>query len=310
MNGTLEIDTIKVGSPKTYYELIKKRKNLEIININRSSETTLSFYDKKDGDIFLMGIIMSGEAELSYNNVKRILHKNDYFHYETLEDFVNIFIPENANILVITSMNFYEDIHNGFKKFYDIMNCIEQKDSYTKRHCERVTQLAKRIGEKMGFSNKRNFNLVYGARFHDLGKIRVSDEILNKKERLNEDEFVNMRRHVEYSYEIFLNDFKHFESDFDFELMAKMILQHHERLNGSGYPKGLSGDEILLEAKIIAVCDSFDAMVTDRPYKKGKSKEDAVKELKAMSGTHYDSNVVTFLEKVLEEKYSELYENK
>jgi HD-GYP domain-containing protein (c-di-GMP phosphodiesterase class II) len=309
MDKSLEINTINVDSKNTYYNLMKRKENLEIINVHRSDRTALYFFDRKDDDHFLMVIILSGEVELTYKETKKTLKQNDYFYYEKLDDLVKMLITESANFLIITSMEFYRDMYESFKKGHEIIDLIDQKDNYTKGHCDRVTQLAAVIARKLNFSNKRFFNFTYGAFFHDLGKIKISNEILNKKGKLNEEEFAEMKKHPKYSQEIFLDNFKHLERDYDCKLISDIIIQHHERLDGSGYPMGLKSDEILLEAKIVAVCDSFDAMATDRPYKKKKSKKEALKELKELSGTKYDSDMVNYLEEVLDELYDELYQN-
>jgi HD-GYP domain-containing protein (c-di-GMP phosphodiesterase class II) len=307
MNKALEVSSLNVDSKEVFYELMKERDDLQIINIHRTSQATLYFFDKEEKKQFLFCIVMNGELDLYYKDKKEQLKRNAYFYYEQLNDLIRVEIRENANLLIVTSMKFFEDINKGFSKFYEMIDSIGEKDHYTKGHCLRVKQLAKKTGEKFGFSNQQLFHITYAAQFHDIGKIKVDDDILKKKGKLTDVEFSEMRKHVAYSAELFRDHFTFLSHDFDPDLITTTIIQHHERLDGSGYPKGLKEDEILLEAKVLAVCDSFDAMVTDRPYKAGKTREVAVNELKELSNRHYDPEVVKVFEDVLEDVFNELY---
>ena len=139
-----------------------------------------------------------------------------------------------------------------------------------------------------------HYSLALAALFHDIGKIFVPDEILNKPDRLSDDEFSYIKKHSTDS-QILLKD--KFE-----ERVGKIVEQHHERLDGSGYPNGLKGDEILIEAKIISVSDSYDAMTSDRAYKKAMSPKAAIDELKLMTGKQYDELIVLALEQILNQE--------
>lgn len=180
---------------------------------------------------------------------------------------------------------------NSIKSFLEtsstminMLSNIQAKDNYTKEHCERVYQLAKEMGLALKYHSKQIYNLNKASRFHDIGKVFIEDEILNKPTQLNVLEFERMKEHPLLCCEIILDKFD--------DEVYKIINQHHERLDGSGYPQGLKGDQIVEEAKILAICDSFDAMTTDRIYKKGMTKEDAFKELESLSGKFYDEALV------------------
>jgi len=128
---------------------------------------------------------------------------------------------------------------------------------------------------------------------HDIGKIILNDQILNKPGLLTESEWFEVRRHVETGYRIL-------ESVKEFSQLAAYVLAHHERWDGLGYPKGLKREEIPLEARIIAVADSYDAIVSGRPYRKALSKEAAIEEILKNSGTQFDPMIAkVFIEKVL-----------
>jgi HD-GYP domain-containing protein (c-di-GMP phosphodiesterase class II) len=120
---------------------------------------------------------------------------------------------------------------------------------------------------------------------HDIGKIGIEEKILNKPNKLNQEERYELIRHVEIGYRIL-------SSVNEFSEIANHVLEHHERWDGSGYPKGLKGEEISLQARIIAIADSFDAMTTDRPYRGALNEQEAIKELKRCSGTQFDPEIV------------------
>ena len=170
---------------------------------------------------------------------------------------------------------------------------IQFKDHYTGEHSLRVYELVKRMALKFGFKSKALNNFTKAAYYHDLGKVKIPDDILNKPDQLSASEFEEIKLHVQHSKEMILENFNHDVFD--------IIIQHHERYNGSGYPFGLKGEEICLEARILAVCDSYDAMITDRVYKKGKSIEIALIELRELAGILYDPEVVkVFIDMILE----------
>jgi putative nucleotidyltransferase with HDIG domain len=167
-----------------------------------------------------------------------------------------------------------------------LSNAIEANDSYTKGHTEKVAEYSLLIGHQMGFDPESIIQLEYAALLHDIGKIGISDQIINKPGKLTPDEYAIIKQHPEIGYQILR----------DIEFLAAsvpVIYQHHERPDGKGYPKGLTDESICLQAKIIAVADAFDAMVRARPYRLNPlSVEEAFQVLKESSGTQFDSLVV------------------
>jgi len=162
---------------------------------------------------------------------------------------------------------------------------IEKRDPYTAGHQRRVAKLCRAIGTEFGLDWERIQGLRMAAAIHDLGKIHVPAAILNKPGKLSDHELGIIRQHPQTAFEILKN------IDFPWPL-AEAIYQHHERLNGSGYPRGLKGDEIILEARILAVADVVESMSTFRPYRKELGIEKAILELQNNSGILYDSEVV------------------
>ncbi|WP_197075642.1 HD-GYP domain-containing protein [Leptospirillum sp. Group II 'CF-1'] len=152
-------------------------------------------------------------------------------------------------------------------------------------HSYRVARLALLIGEKMGLSDRELFVLGVGSLLHDIGKMRVPREILVKPGKLTEDEWAIMRHHPRFGNEIL----KRFPS---LAFAGPIVYQHQERWDGSGYPEGLSKDEIVPGARIFAVADSYDAMTNQRSYNSVKSAEEAVLELSFQAGILYDPLVI------------------
>ncbi|MGE5477560.1 MAG: HD domain-containing phosphohydrolase [Bacteroidales bacterium] len=162
---------------------------------------------------------------------------------------------------------------------------LEMRDPYTAGHQRRVAQLATAIGERLGLDPDRLEGLHTGALIHDLGKINVPSDFLSRPGKLSDAAFGVIKSHPDVGAEIV--------DGIDFPWpVAKMIRQHHERLDGSGYPDGLRGDDIILEARILAVADVVEAISSHRPYRPSLGIEAALKEIRDKSGSHYDPAVV------------------
>lgn len=173
-------------------------------------------------------------------------------------------------------------------------NALELRDKETEGHSERVTRFTVKMAEKIGIPKEQHVHIYRGAILHDIGKMGVSDTILLKPGSLTEREWEIMRRHPQYAYEML--------SAIDYLKPALNIPYcHHEKFDGTGYPRGLKGEEIPLEARIFAVVDVFDALTSDRPYRLAWSKQDALDYIKKESGKHFDPGVVMlFLEMICE----------
>ncbi len=169
---------------------------------------------------------------------------------------------------------------------------VESRDPYTAGHQSQVGTLSEAIGRELGLDDHRLKGLVLGASIHDLGKIAIDHEILATDERLTPAQWEVLRRHPDTGYQIV--------GRFPWPWpIAEMIRQHHERIDGSGYPRGLVGDDVLLEARIIAVADTFDAMAHERPYRRAPGVERARAVLAEGRGVRFDADVVDALERVL-----------
>lgn len=173
-----------------------------------------------------------------------------------------------------------------------IVSALDLRDAETEGHSLRVQALAVDIARRAGCPDEDIDVIELGALVHDIGKIGVPDHILRKPGPLSPDEWEQMRRHPELGYQ-FLNGLSQFRA------AADIVYAHHERYDGGGYPRGLAGDAIPLGARIFAVADAYDAMTSDRPYRRARSHEEAVDEIARCSGSQFDPAVVdAFLELV------------
>ena len=166
-----------------------------------------------------------------------------------------------------------------------IARTIETRDPYTAGHQQRVADLAVAMAEKMSLSNDQVEGIHMAGRVHDLGKISVPAEILSKPGKLTDIEFALIKTHAMNGYNIV--------ADIEFPWpIARMILEHHEKMNGTGYPRGLSSDEILIESRILCVADVVEAMASHRPYRPALGVETALAEISRNQGVLYDTDAV------------------
>lgn len=174
-----------------------------------------------------------------------------------------------------------------------LANAIEAKDTYTKGHCERVTKYSVEIAKQLKLNGNQIETLQFAGLLHDIGKIGIPAEILGKPTRLTKEEFDVIKTHPDIGYKI-LKDVEFLEPS------SKILLQHHEKLDGTGYPLGLTGDKIDYLAKILSVADAYDAMTSSRPYREAPlTPEEAVAELIKYKGTQFDAVVVDAFIEVL-----------
>jgi len=166
-----------------------------------------------------------------------------------------------------------------------LIGIINAKDHYTYGHTERVVQYCKLIGEAMALPEKDMKILQYGAYLHDIGKIEIPKELLNRGDKLTEEEWNTIKKHPVIGAEI-ISPVKSIEE------VVPLILYHHERMDGTGYPEGLRGSQIPFLTRILTVANSFDAMTTSRPSKKGKNLDEAINELERCKGTQFDEHIV------------------
>lgn len=200
-------------------------------------------------------------------------------------------------------INFSENLIHTNVELMEVLGCaIACRDSSTNSHNYRVTLYATRLGEKMGLSNQAIREIILGSFLHDVGKIGIEDRILKKTGSLSNQEIEMMRKHVEKGTEI-ISKSRLLQPAHD------IITYHHEKFDGSGYCKNLKGENIPLSARIFAIADVFDALVSERVYKSAYSIDYALNHIKEQSGKHFDPNIVKLFLPLAQQLYSEIADN-
>jgi HD-GYP domain-containing protein (c-di-GMP phosphodiesterase class II) len=179
------------------------------------------------------------------------------------------------------------------------MVALAEKDTYTEEHTRRVALRAVQVGEELGLSPARLRSLAVGGLLHDIGKLSIPDAILKKPAALTDREFAVVKEHPERGRRL-LHELGGFGDD-----VCRLVLDHHERLDGTGYPHGLGENEIALDARILAVCDVYDALLSARVYRAAWSHEQALSLLRDSAGTEFDASCVDALERVLAREHGE-----
>ncbi|TYC84236.1 diguanylate cyclase [Acetobacterium wieringae] len=186
----------------------------------------------------------------------------------------------------------YESASMRSKTIELIMNTLYEKSNREMMHSSRVGHICEKIGLRMKLDQDEINQIRTAGLIHDIGKMGIDEKILNKTGALSDEEWQEIKRHPEIGYRIL-------SSVNEFSEMANCILEHHERWDGHGYPKGLKGEEISLQGRIVAVADSFDAMTSDRAYRKALAYDEAITEIKRCAGTHFDPLVAKMLVEVV-----------
>jgi putative nucleotidyltransferase with HDIG domain len=268
----------------------------EALDLLRANEFALIVSDNHmPGD---SGIELLSKARIFAPDTMRVL-MTAYADMETALDAINrceayrfVVKPWNNEelfTLVDECVLRYElltSLRRGDEAIYrTLAQTIDMKDHYTRGHCDRVVDYALAIGRQMGLSGEVLRNIEHGALLHDCGKIGVPEATLNFPGPLNKDQLEVMRRHPGLGADVARTAGLH-------QSAVNIILCHHEHYNGQGFPAGLSGEDIPLEARIVSVADVYDALTSDRPYRKALPLEIALHELNAMSGTVLDPQFV------------------
>jgi HD-GYP domain-containing protein (c-di-GMP phosphodiesterase class II) len=184
-----------------------------------------------------------------------------------------------------------DDEHHSKILATALARAVDAKDASTRNHCETVAELCVIIGKELGLDGERLGKLRLAGLLHDVGKIGIADAILQKPGALDDDESEIMHTHSEIGHNII--------SAAELKDEARWVLHHHERMDGTGYPHGLRGETIPLESRIILVADTYEAITSDRPYRRGRTSEDALAELEQHAGTQFDARCVKALRRGL-----------
>ncbi|MGO1058674.1 HD domain-containing phosphohydrolase [Planococcus sp. FY231025] len=238
--------------------------------------------------------ILEGEVEAELDGEKVQIKKGGFISAIGIEETVYFLAKTEVKILSVSNTPTFHYLSEEIKDLRKIGEKVELKDRYTFKHSSRVSKYAVKTATKMGMERARIHNLFIASILHDIGKINIPEEVLKKPDKLTNEEFALVKKHPGDGAEMLRQT--------AYADLADIVEQHHERVNGRGYPFGLKDEEILTEAKIIGVCDTFDAMTEDRAYRKAFTAEYAMKELKDLAGIQYDPAVVEAFEQVLQEE--------
>jgi HD-GYP domain-containing protein (c-di-GMP phosphodiesterase class II) len=270
-------------------------KNASPILVNDSkSDIASKFFQVNDNNYEYKSFIavpIKAKSKLLGVLIVTALPKGKVFDAQDL-NFITIFANQTAT--VYDNLEMYNNLHDFyFDTVKTLARTIDAKDHYTFNHSDRAGQYAKLIAEKLNLPAEVVIQIEFAALMHDIGKVGIAGHILNKVSSLTEDEKEVLKMHPIIGYNIlaplvFLSS------------VAPIVLYHQEWYNGKGYPEGLSGEEIPLGARIISVIDAYDAMTSDRPYRKALGKEYAISELEKGMGTQFDPKVAKVFIDILE----------
>lgn len=231
--------------------------------------------------------ITKGSMKVSVKGETKLLSSGDMLSASPVKEGFIFSAIEQTEFIYISSQPVFQFFSGILRENQELAVEVAIKDGYTADHCERIMQMSMLIGERMNLSPIEMCTLNYASYLHDVGKIKIPKSILLKEGPLSEEEWEEMKRHCTYGKELLeATDSPYMKAS------AQIVEQHHERYDGKGYPKGLNKEEISPLASIVSVVDAFDAMTTDRPYRKAMSIHEAVEELKKNESTMFHPEVV------------------
>ena len=260
--------------------------NIRIFPKGEERDNNYSFNAlRKDGSKIIVGVHGACASYLGKPAIIGLLQ--DISEKKRDEEKINLYIKQ---------------LQDAFMNTVEVaMNLSEMRDPYTAGHERRVAEIAVAISAELGFDAERQQGMRVAGYLHDIGKITIPAEILSKPGRLSEIEYTLIKGHAQASYDVLKN------VDFPWPV-AQVALQHHERIDGTGYPQGLKGEGIIIEARILAVADVIEAMSSHRPYRAGLGIDKSLAEIKRGRGTADDENVVDAALRLFNEKDYKLSE--
>ncbi len=291
----------------------------------KTNEYSIIFCDKNSAEIISefnllspnsVVILLSDYAENSQLGIFEVIAKpfelskieaaveRGFKYYQTVSE--KYYYQNQFEKITSERESYLDNAKKEFETSYQLtlkalVQALETRDYETLGHSERVVTFSLRLGHEIGLSEKELHHLELGAVLHDIGKIGVPDSILRKPAKLTDEEWLKMKLHPTHGQKILRN------VPF-LEPAAEVVMQHHECWDGTGYPNGLRGENISLGARVFAVVDAFDSIVSDKIYRKGRSYAEAINELERCSGTQFDPTIVDAFKKIPQEDWKFLHQ--
>jgi PAS domain S-box-containing protein/putative nucleotidyltransferase with HDIG domain len=277
---------------------ILERRTIHIPNLMETgSELTRALLLKGEDFIeyYCVPLIVKGEVK----GVLEIYHRSALAGDPEWVDFLETLAGQAA--IAIENATLFEDLQHSNRELVDAYDAtiegwshaLDLRDKETEGHSLRVTEMSLELAGKFGFTDEQLRSIRWGALLHDIGKMGVSDNILLKPDKLTDEEWESMKQHPVFALEM-LSPIAYLKSSLDIPYC------HHEKWDGTGYPRGLKGEVIPLAARLFAVVDVWDALRSDRPYRKGWSVEKTLEHIRSLSGTHFDPKVVEYFLEMIE----------
>jgi diguanylate cyclase (GGDEF)-like protein/putative nucleotidyltransferase with HDIG domain len=273
--------------------LLARTSNLDVIREEFPSQVTFYVDSGADWPGFEFYYVLEGKLQCDSVDQPVVLEPGCFIARHLAQERAYFQTITDVVLLHICSPPAFHVMRGETEEFYEVARRLDA-DEYVSGHCKRLENLAVRVGENLCLSGEQMGDLSYAAFFHDIGKARVPKHILQKSDRLTAEEWDVMKQHPTWGREMLEG------TDF-LQRAARIVEESHEHVDGGGYPKGLKGDEISLEARIVSVVDAYDAMTTHRTYRAAMTQEEAIRELRACAGSQFDARVVEALVEVLDQ---------
>ena len=292
------------------YDIVKTTSPLDAIELMKTQQFHIILSDHKmpemDG-VELLKYVYENHPEIvrilvtAYSDISILIGSiNEAKIYRYIKKPFN---PTELELVVEAGLEYFqlkkdnEILINDLKELFSgtiraIIEALDAKDSYTLGRSRRVTYYSLKLAEKLGLSDAEHGRVELAGLLHDIGMIGVSDDVLFKTEKLTEEEFKEIKSHVDHGIRI-LEDIKQLKD------VITIIKYHHEHYDGNGYPYGISGEDIPLSSRIIAIADAYDGMVSNRAYRQAMQPEEAVKVLEHLSGKQFDPELVQVFKEIL-----------
>ena len=283
---------VEVGQNGNNFQLLVDYDNVNVVINHIKASSTVWITPGENHHYLEYYRLLAGEATLKRNEQEQPLHAGDSFYFVEYDEDMTLVPHTDIDLLCVTSKPVFGEFMAFINDLNDLNKQIEEKDHYTFGHCKRVMRYVQAIGQEMKLGDEQAHNLLLSALYHDVGKCYLPLEILNKPGRVTDIEYEEIKKHPIHSSELLKGRFP--------DAVVQIARGHHERLDGSGYPSGLKGEEISIETRILALADAFDAMTTDRPYQKGRSTQEALEELSML--THlYDAQALAAFKRLADD---------